>query len=38
MRIVHKYYSGLYSYYTRVTDMIERIDNARKIVSKLTLI
>ena len=36
MRIVHKYYAGLYSYYYRVTDMIDRIDNARKIVSKLT--
>ena len=36
MRIVHKYYSGLYNYYDRVTDMIDRIDNARRIVSKLT--
>ena len=36
MGIVHKYYAGLYSYYYRVTDMVDRIDNARKIVSKLT--
>jgi len=36
MRIVHKYYAGLYSYHDRVTDMIDRIDNARKIVAKLS--